>query len=63
MRWTGRTDVDLAILSYDERIVANTCPANVRHPWTPCVRADGQGRAARKDGCFPTAGKAIDVRA
>ena len=62
MRWTGRTEVDLAILSYDERLMASTRPAGVRHPWTPCVRVQGRSWSTSEGRRFLTVRKAIDVR-
>jgi hypothetical protein len=61
VRKTGRTEVDLAILAYDERLMASTRPAGVRHPWTPCVRAEGWSWSTAKGRRFLTVRKAIDV--
>ena len=63
MKRTGRTDVDLAILSYDEKLLNSTRPTGVRHPWTPCIRPAEWRRATWEDGRFLTVRKAIDVRA
>jgi len=63
MRKTGRTEVDLAILSYDEKLMASLRPKGVRHPWTPCLMKqdrEGFGSEGRR---FLTVRKAIDVRA
>ena len=63
MRKTGRTEVDLAILSYDEKLMASLRPKGVRHPWTPCLMEqdrEGFGSEGRR---FLTVRKAIDVRA
>ena len=62
MRRTGRTEVDLAILSYDEKLMASTRPEGVRHPWTPCVQAENRRRLPTEDGRFLTVRKTIDVR-
>jgi len=61
VRMTGRTEVDLAILSYDERLLASIRSAGVRHLWTPCVRVERRSGAPE---CrrFLTVRKAIDVR-
>jgi len=61
MRKTGRTEVDLAILTYDERRMTTTRPAGVRHPWTPFIRGRDVDRASREIGRFLTVRKAIDV--
>ncbi len=62
MKRTGRTEVDLAILSYDEKLLASTRPTGVRHPWTPCFRTEKWRKAGSEDGRFLTVRKAIDVR-
>jgi len=59
---TGRTDVDLAILSYDEKLLNSTRPTGVRHPWIPYIRPAEWRRATWEDGRFLTVRKAIDVR-
>jgi hypothetical protein len=63
VRKTGRTEVDLAILSYDERLMASLRPKGVRHPWTPCLMAQDKARFGSRSGRLLTVRKAIDVRA
>ncbi len=61
MRLTGRMEIDLAILSYDEKLMASTFPAGVRESWTPQTR---NRRCSAPEGRrLLMVRKAIDVRA
>jgi len=62
MRQTGRTEVDLAVLAYDEKLMACTRPAGVRHLWTPRHDRRQRDRMSRKGERFLMVRKAIDVR-
>lgn len=63
MRQTGRTEVDVALLSYDERLTASAFRSEEERRLPRRARGEARDKAAREGRRFPMAGKTVDVRA
>ncbi|GEM_PF-5075314 len=62
MGWTGRVEHDLALLSYDEKLVARLRSVDRPHR-VLSNRGDGCRSVRRKSGCLPATRKVSGVQA